>query len=509
MSKLFLELVNMSLTAGVLIIAVIVARHLLKRAPKNVIYILWAMVAVRLVCPIAIKSSFSLVPSQIGKVSTRQVEGSFIGKSGVTADHFTVLWIAGVLIMLGYSTVRYIQLYSRMCTAIRLQEDVWQSEYVITPFVFGIRNPKIYVPYSISDEQLQMVVAHEHAHLRQGDHVIKLIAFVILSVYWFNPLVWVAYILLCRDIEVACDERVVKHMSRKERKVYSEALLSLSVSGKSIAACPVCFGEVGVKMRIRRILSYKKSSLITRAHAVVACFTIAICFLSNPEVAVVKQKLAAPKKKEVAKETVFSQESNTSEDASENVGTEELTEEEESELSAKDAAVVVAKDTKKITPAKKDSSTAKERAKRTRVKEVTESDETVDNDTTQSTEKQDVDSTTPQDVNPQEQESQEQMDGDDIVLDETTEDISLIGKDDTEQNADESKKPEDANKTEDVNKAEDVNMTEYVDEAEDDNMIQDADASANVDRDITSEQELLENGDAEEIINSVSQDLSE
>ncbi|SFQ50561.1 Signal transducer regulating beta-lactamase production, contains metallopeptidase domain [Lachnospiraceae bacterium XBB1006] len=439
MSKLFLELVNMSLTAGILIIAVILARHLLKRAPKSVIYVLWAMVAIRLVCPIAIKSSFSLVPSQMGQVSTRQVESSFVGKAGVTTEHFTVLWIAGVLIMLGYSTIRYIQLYSRMCTAIRLEDDVWQSEYVITPFVFGLRNPKIYVPYSISDEQLQMVVAHEHAHLRQGDHIIKLIAFVILSVYWFNPLVWVAYILLCRDIEVACDERVVKNMSRKQRKVYSEALLSLSVSGKSIAACPVCFGEVGVKMRIRRILSYKKSSLATRAHAAVACFVIAICFLSNPEVAVVKQKLVTPKKKEVAKETIFSQESNTSDDASENVGKDELTEEGDSTTSV--AKVETTVTPKAVTETKKNPK-KQERAQSTRVKEVPESDEMEDETTTHTPEQNELDSDmSVEDTKPALQE-EEQVPEDDIVLDETNEDISLIGKDNVEESVEEVTEPE-------------------------------------------------------------------
>ncbi|MBE5905451.1 MAG: hypothetical protein E7277_01485 [Lachnospiraceae bacterium] len=463
MSKLFLELVNMSLTAGILIVVVILARHLLKRAPKNVIYVLWAMVAVRLVCPIAIKSSFSLVPSQIGKVSTRQVESSFLGRAGVTAEHFTVLWIAGVLIMLGYSTVRYIQLYSRMCTAIRLQDDVWQSEYVITPFVFGLRNPKIYVPYSISDEELQMVVAHEHAHLRQGDHIIKLIAFVILSVYWFNPLVWVAYILLCRDIEVACDERVVKNMSRRERKVYSEALLSLSVSGKSIAACPVCFGEVGVKMRIRRILSYKKSSLITRAHAVVACFTLAICFLSNPEVAIVKQKLATPKNKEVAKETVFSQESNASENASEDVGTEELTEESESTTSvakADNGAVAT-----KRTSTKKEMPSKQERVQNTRVKGIVVSDDEEDEAITGNPEQTEVGPSTPTDADSDTQDVQ-QTPEDDIVLDETNDEISLIGKDDTEQEpVEEVSEPELSEEAEESNLEE---LTEELLSADDD-----------------------------------------
>jgi len=342
MNKLFLELLNMSLTAGILIVVVAVARHLLQKAPKNVYYVLWAMVAVRLVCPVALESSFSLVPSQIGKVSTRQVGNAFLSKAGLTTEPFVVIWIAGVLIMLGYSTVRYIRLYTRMCTAIRLRDDVWQSEYVITPFVFGFRNPKIYVPYGICEEQLQMVVAHEHAHLRHQDHIIKLIAFVILAVYWFNPLVWLAFVLLCRDIEVACDERVVKHMSRKQRKIYSEALLSLSVSGKSIAACPVCFGEVGVKMRIKKILSYQKSSLFTRANAAIACFLVAICFLSNPETAVVKGKIFPPReKKEVAKDTTGKQNSSASLPIGKDMLTEENTSPEEEDTTVEETVAAV------------------------------------------------------------------------------------------------------------------------------------------------------------------------
>lgn len=315
MNKLFLELVNMSLTAGWLIIAVAMARHMLKKAPKNVYYVLWAMVAVRLVCPFSIESSLSLIPNQTDLVSTRQVQNSFLGENGITTEHFTVVWLAGALIFLGYSGICYIRLYSKMCTAIRLRDDIWQSEFVLSPFVVGIVNPKIYVPYDISDEELQMVVAHERAHLKQRDHIIKLFAYVILAIYWFNPLVWVAYILLCRDIEIACDERVVKDMSLQQRKMYSEALLSLSVSNYSIAACPIFFGEVGVKMRIKRILGYRKSSLGVRVQAVAACILLGVCFLSNPEKASGEPKKGADlAKKELTKGTNSSQESNVSDD---------------------------------------------------------------------------------------------------------------------------------------------------------------------------------------------------
>ncbi|MGN0170811.1 MAG: M56 family metallopeptidase [Lachnospiraceae bacterium] len=283
MSVLFFKLVGMSITAGWLILAVMIARHILKKAPKGVNYILWMLVAVRLLCPFLPKSDLSLVPGGLHRVSTRQVENLILEKQGVGQELFTGIWIVGMLLLLGYSLISFIRLKLKLRTAVRLKEDVWQSEYVKTPFILGICSPKIYVPYHISEQQLTMVVAHERSHAKQKDHVIKLAAFILLAVYWFSPMVWAAYILLCRDIEIACDERVVKDMMPRERKMYSEALLSFSVSRHAIAACPVFFGEVGVKMRIKKILSYKKSSAFVRMEAAAACALLGICFLTNPK----------------------------------------------------------------------------------------------------------------------------------------------------------------------------------------------------------------------------------
>lgn len=283
MSILFFKLVGMSVTAGWLILAVVIARHILGKAPKGVTYILWMLVAVRLLCPFSPESDLSLVPSELHEVSTRQVKNSFLESLGISQGLLTGIWIIGVLLLLGYSLVSFIRLYSKLSTAVRLKDDVWQSEYVKTPFILGICSPKIYVPYRISEQQLAMVVAHERSHVRQKDHIIKLAAFILLAVYWFQPMVWVAYILLCRDIEIACDERVVKNMVPRERKVYSEALLSFSVSRHSIAACPVFFGEVGVKMRIKKILSYQKSPAFVRMGAAAACALLGVCFLTNPK----------------------------------------------------------------------------------------------------------------------------------------------------------------------------------------------------------------------------------
>lgn len=506
MTKLFLELLNMSLTAGILIVVVALARHLLQKAPKNVYYVLWAMVAVRLVCPIVIESSFSLVPSQIGKVSTRQVESSFFGRMGITANHFVVVWIAGVLIMLGYSLIRYIRLYTRMCTAIRLKDDIWQSEYVITPFVFGFCNPRIYVPYNIPEEQLQMVVLHEHAHLRQKDHVIKLIAFVILSVYWFNPLVWLAFILLCRDIEVACDERVVKHMSRRERKLYSEALLSLSVSGKTIAACPVCFGEVGVKMRIKRILSYKKSSLGTRAEAVIACFLVAVCFLSNPETAALKEKIFVPKqKKEVAKETLTKQESN----ASDSVGDKKLAEEKDTPVkkNAENNSVEVAQ---KGAASMSDSTivSKQESSEDNRVKEVTRETQDEKEDlpedtvkTTQTPVKMDMPEESDEDAEQKTDDVDDVQDesGNEEVTEEEDDDINLIGKPDDEETDDNEEtdaedEQEEASDTQDG----DAEETDAEDESAGESDSENEQAEESEESEDSDSQEVIEETDADE-----------
>jgi len=318
MTNLFLKLVNMSIAAGILILAVAIARHILTKAPKNIIYILWGMVAIRLLCPVSIESSFSLIPRV---VSTRQVTASISETDSMLGDYFMVIWLCGALIMFGYSLISYVKMYSRLCTSIRLRDDIWQSEFIDTPFIFGVIKPKVYVPYGISESELQMVLAHEYSHLKQKDHLIKLFAFLILSVYWFNPLVWVAYILLCRDIEIACDERVVKNMLPKERKMYSEALLSLSTSNYTIAACPIFFGEVGVKMRIKKILTYKKSSPHIRVQAAAACVLLGVCFLSNPQQAHTKLTKVAKDtepadNKLVAKEAISPQESNASESLS-------------------------------------------------------------------------------------------------------------------------------------------------------------------------------------------------
>ena len=311
MDAIFLKLVNMSLTAGWLILAVFALRLVLKKAPKWTRCALWCMVGLRLVFPFSIESALSLIPSaetispDIGYAQTpgitsgipalNQAVNPIISESlsptvGASVNPLQVwttvagyVWLAGIAAMLLYTAISYFRLRRKVDTAVLLRDNIRQSENVESPFILGLFRPLIYLPFNMTDEDMANVLAHENAHLKRCDHLIKPLAFLLLTVYWFNPLVWLAYILLCRDIELACDERVVKDLGEQERRDYSAALLVCSVSRKSIAACPLAFGEVGVKERIKSVLNYKKPALWIIVVAIVACIVLAVCFLTNPK----------------------------------------------------------------------------------------------------------------------------------------------------------------------------------------------------------------------------------
>lgn len=313
MAAVFLKLLNMSITAGWLILAVIVLRLVLKKAPKWTRCALWGLVGLRLVLPFSIESALSLIPSAetvpqtlitgngfdvdtgIGVIDSQV--NNYIGDhyyEGVTvptdtgADIMTILvwiWLAGIAAMLIYTAISYFRLRRKVDTAVLLRGNIWQSENVKSPFILGMFRPRIYLPFNMTDEDMTNVLAHENAHLKRRDHLIKPLAFLLLTVYWFNPLIWLAYVLLCRDIELACDERVVKGLGEQERRDYGAALLSCSVSRKSIAACPLAFGEVGLKERIKTMLNYRKPAFWIIVVAGVACIVVAVCFLTNPKTA--------------------------------------------------------------------------------------------------------------------------------------------------------------------------------------------------------------------------------
>lgn len=311
MEDLFLTLLNRSISAGWLILAVLVLRLLLKKAPKWVPCVLWGLVGFRLVWPFSLESVLSLIPSAetvppgilyaatpeihsgvaaINSAVNPALASSMTPEPWASINPMQVLayiaariWILGMLVLLVYSLVSYVHLRRRVARAVLLRDNLWQCETVTTPFLLGLFRPKIYLPFHLDGETLGTVVAHEQAHLQRRDHWTKPLAFLLLTVYWFQPLVWVAYVCLCRDLELACDERVIRDWDPARKKSYAEALLSCSQPRRTLAACPLAFGEVDVKQRIKNVLHYKKPAFWILIVAVLACIVTAVCFLTDPK----------------------------------------------------------------------------------------------------------------------------------------------------------------------------------------------------------------------------------
>ena len=311
MSELFLEIVNRSIAASWIVIAVLILRFCLKKAPKWVNVLLWGIVAVRLIFPFSIESALSLIPSaetvspsimmetapsvQTGVPALDQVINPVIDHSlapapGASANPLqiwipvlTVIWLLGVAALFLYSAVSYRRLRRRVCEAVILRDNIYQSENVCSPFVLGIIRPKIYLPYHMDKREMDHVIAHEQTHIRRRDHWWKPLGFLLLTVHWFNPLLWLGYILLCRDIELACDEKVIREMGNEQRADYTQALVSCSVSRRSIAACPLAFGEVGIKERVKSVMNYKKPAFWIILASALICAVAAVCFLTDPK----------------------------------------------------------------------------------------------------------------------------------------------------------------------------------------------------------------------------------
>ena len=310
MSEIFLKIINMSISASYIVLAVLLLRLLLKKAPKWITVVLWGIVAVRLVCPFSIESVLSLIPSSevvspdimmdrtpeintgipiINQVINPVISGSFTPDPGTSANPlqlwiptFAVIWIVGMVALLIYTVISYVKVKRKIGTAVLLRDNVYQSENVVSPFVLGMIKPKIYLPFNMNEKDVEHVVAHEMSHIRRKDHLWKPLGFLLLTLHWFNPLMWLGYVLLCRDIELACDEKVIKELDHDARADYSQALLTCSVNRRMIAACPLAFGEVGVKDRVKSVLNYKKPAFWIIIAAVVACVAVAVCFLTNP-----------------------------------------------------------------------------------------------------------------------------------------------------------------------------------------------------------------------------------
>lgn len=310
MSELFLKIINMSISAGWLMLAVLLLRQILKKAPKWVSVLLWGMVAIRLICPFSIESVLSLMPSAetvspeimmdrtpeistgIGSLDTVVnpiITQAFAPAPLTSANPLQIwipvcanLWILGIAVMLIYTAVSYLMLRRRVAAATCFQNNIYLSEHVDSPFVLGIFKPRIYLPVRMDGNCLEHVIAHEQAHIRRKDHWWKPLGFLLLALHWFNPLMWLGYILLCKDIELACDEKVIKEMDNESKADYTQALLQCSVDRRVIAACPLAFGEVGIKERVRSVMHYKKPAFWIIAVAMVACVTVAACLLTDP-----------------------------------------------------------------------------------------------------------------------------------------------------------------------------------------------------------------------------------
>ena len=324
--EFFIKAVKLSVTASLLILVVLALRVVFRKAPRWIYCVLWGLVALRLVCPISLESSFSLVPKSIGSgTMVEQWADYYVGDTWIIEDssiyydaavlngrepiqaadgsHYVVaaydqlgapatventvvpilggIWVIGIVVLLLYYFKSYIWLKRRVATALPLRGNIKQSELIDMSFILGVFRPIIYVPFKIADSDLEYVIAHEQVHIRRGDHWWKSIGFMILAIYWFNPLMWMAYVFLCKDIEMACDEKVIGTLGMEQRQDYSLALLNCSIKQYRIAACPLAFGEVNVKERVKSIMYYKKPAVWLVAAGVITCVVAAVCLLTN------------------------------------------------------------------------------------------------------------------------------------------------------------------------------------------------------------------------------------
>ena len=311
MAAVFLKLLNLSISASWLVLAVLVLRLISKRSPKWMNVLLWGIVALRLVLPFSVESALSLIPSAetVSPAAVQFAPAPTI-TSGVSvidnavnpslSEHFAAVptasvnplyvwteiagwvWLIGLGAMLLYALVSYLRLRRRVRVSLPVQDHIYLCDAISSPFILGVVKPHIYLPSGLDEVQRQNVLAHEQAHLARRDHWWKPLGFALLAVYWFNPVLWLAYTLLCRDIELACDERVIRTMDESAVKTYSTVLLACSMPRKTVITCPLAFGEVGVKERVKNALHYKKPAFWVVAASVAVCVVVAVCFLTNP-----------------------------------------------------------------------------------------------------------------------------------------------------------------------------------------------------------------------------------
>ncbi len=312
MEMIFLRMINMSIAASWLVLAIIVIRPLLKRAPKAIFVLMWALVGVRLICPFSFESVISLIPSAetvpenifystaptiqsgipiINSIVNPIISEKLASETGASVIPMqmivfiaSIVWAAGIITMLLYMLISFYRIHCKVREAVPYQDNILLCDHVDTPFIFGVICPCIYLPSDMKEQDIAFVLAHEKAHLKRRDHWWKTLGFLLLAVYWFNPFLWIAYILLCKDIELACDEKVINEMGADSKKSYSEALINCSVSCRMLSACPLAFGEIGVKERVQSVLHYKKPAFWVMIVSIIAIIVLAAVFLTNPAV---------------------------------------------------------------------------------------------------------------------------------------------------------------------------------------------------------------------------------
>ena len=310
MAEIFLKAVNMSICATWMVLLVLIARVFLKKAPKRICVLLWALVGLRLICPFSFESALSLIPSSetvspeimmapapyiqtgvamLDNAINPIISQTFAPSPGASANPLQILipvaanlWFLGIVALVVYTAVSYLRLKHRLREATLYTENIYLSENIPAPFVFGFTKPVIYLPYNMTVSDMPHVIAHERAHIQRRDHWWKPLGFLMLSIHWFNPVMWLAYILFCRDIEMSCDETVVSSLSPEQRADYSTALLTCSTGRRRIAPCPLAFGETGIKVRIKAVLRYKKPALWVIIAAAALCVVIAVGCLTDP-----------------------------------------------------------------------------------------------------------------------------------------------------------------------------------------------------------------------------------
>lgn len=311
MSEIFSKVLNMSIAASWLILAVMLLRFALKRAPRWISVVLWGIVALRLAVPFSFESALSLIPSaETFSPYNIQYETPAINSGIPAVNHavnpvlgetfapnpvgsvnplyvwtfvVSVIWLIGIAAMLLYAVVSYVRVRRSVAERVPYERSVFLCDHVKSPFILGLVRPKIYLPSGMEAAAMEPVIAHEKAHLARRDHWWKPLGFLILAVHWFNPLCWIAYILLCRDIELACDEKVIRQMDLDGKKRYSAALLECSTGRRLVTICPLAFGEVSVKERVKNVLKYKKPAFWIVLLALIACVVVAVCFATDPK----------------------------------------------------------------------------------------------------------------------------------------------------------------------------------------------------------------------------------